>query len=121
MMMEMMHYAAIAYPEDRGLGWLLVISDFKDDAPWLYEVGLDVYRALQGNDNARIAKAINRLDHTLAAVRRGPMAKMVMDGPEMEMAVHELGPMARHLFLPNERGPIRPRAANAAEGTSKES
>ncbi|MGA2154659.1 MAG: toll/interleukin-1 receptor domain-containing protein [Bryobacteraceae bacterium] len=82
---------------DPALAWLMVISNFKDEAPWLYEVGLEVYHAMQGDDQAGVSKAIGRLERVLSTVRRGPLCEMMIDSPEMEMAVHELGRMAHHL------------------------
>lgn len=106
MMMEMLHHPA--FEEElggRALGWLIIISAFKDDAPWLYELGLDIYRALQRDDERALESALERFERTLSVARRGPMAEMVVDGPEMEVAVHDLGHMARILL----RGPRPPR------------
>jgi hypothetical protein len=95
MVMDMMRHAA-GEIGDPSLAWLLVISNFRDDAPWLYEVGLDVYHALQRGDGREVANAIERLERALSTFRHGPMSQMI-DGPEMDMAVHELGRMAHHL------------------------
>jgi hypothetical protein len=106
MLMDMMRQAGDE-PEDRALGWLMVISNFRDEAPWLYEVGLDLYHALKRGDDVRISQAIERFDRTLHRARRGPAAEIMMDSPEMEMAFHELGGMARHLFVKEARAPRR--------------
>lgn len=42
MLMEMLHHPGMEEEGGRALGWLMVISGFRDDAPWLYELGLDV-------------------------------------------------------------------------------
>ena len=105
MLMEMMHRSAMDI-DDPALGWLMILSQFKEEAPWLYEVGLDVYNALRQGENLKIANAIARLVQVLHSVRRGPMAEMMIDSPEIEMAVHELGRMAHHMFV----GRKRPRA-----------
>ncbi len=111
MLMDFMHHS-MGEAGDRGLGWLMVISNFREEAPWLYEIGVEVYHALQGHDDVRVAKAIDRFERTLLTVSRGPMAEMVIDSPEMDMAVHELGRMARHLFIDKE-GRARQRAVPA--------
>ena len=95
MLMDMARHSA-AEVDDPALAWLLIISNFKDEAPWLYEVGLDVYHAMQRHDSARTAKAIDRLERALATMRHGPMSEMI-DSPEMDMACHELGRMAHNL------------------------
>jgi hypothetical protein len=33
-----------------GLGWLVFVSMFRDDLPWFYELGMDVYRALESRE-----------------------------------------------------------------------
>lgn len=106
MLMEMLHHPGMEEEGGRALGWLMVISVFRDDAPWLYELGLDVYRALQKDDDREISRAIDRFEKTLAVARRGPMAELMIDGPEVDMAVHELGRVARHVL--REGRPMRP-------------
>ncbi len=102
MLMDFMRHS-MEEAGDRALGWLMAISNFRDEAPWLYEIGLDVYHALQRDDDVCIAKAIERFERTLATVRRGPIAEMIIDSPEMDVAVHELGRMAHHMFMVRER------------------
>ena len=46
---------------DPALAWLMAISNFKDEAPWLYEVGLDIYRAHQRGDGPSASRAIDVL------------------------------------------------------------
>jgi len=115
MMMEMIHHPA--FQEDTGgraIGWLMIISTLKDDAPWLYELGLDIYHALQADDERGLESAVERFERTLSVIGRGPMAEMVVDGPEMDMAVHELGHMA-HKLLRGPR-PQRQKGKKPAEG-----
>lgn len=97
MLIEMMHHSA-EQVGDPSVGWLMIISAFKDEAPWLYEIGLEVYRALQRRDPAQVEKAIARLERVLATARRGPFASIMIDNPEMELVIQELGMMAHHLF-----------------------
>lgn len=96
MLMDMMRHSGMELG-DPALAWMLIISSLKDDAPWLYEVSLDVYHAMQRRDPAKVAKAIDRLERVLSSIRRGPMSEMI-DSREIDMAVHELGRIARHLF-----------------------
>lgn len=114
MLMDMMHHSA-DQAGDPSVGWLMVISMFKDEAPWLYEIGLEVYRALQRQDPVQIERAIDRLERVLTTARRGPLAEMMIDSQEMGMAVHELGRMAHHLFASTSerksaRVPAKPKA-----------
>lgn len=45
--------------------WLLFASLFRDDAPWLYELAMDVYRAICVKNRARIEDAWNRMQATI--------------------------------------------------------
>ncbi len=97
MIMDIVH--SMEESDDRALGWLMAISAFKDDAPWLYEIGRDVYEALRTDDPEKISAAIDRFDRSLKSMRRNRMARELMGHPEIDMMVHELGDMARQLFL----------------------
>lgn len=52
--------------------WLLFISILKEDFPWLYEVGLELFRALRDEDVKRISEAKRNLDAILRMTTRGP-------------------------------------------------
>ena len=39
------------------LAWLVFLSIFREDVPWLYEPGMDFYRALQSKKRIEIQKA----------------------------------------------------------------
>ena len=118
-LMEMLRHPDMEEEGGRALGWLMVISGFRDDAPWLYELGLDVYRALQKDDDREISRAIDRFEKTLAVARHGPMAELMIDGPDVDMAVHELGRVARHVL--REGRPLRPPKPRAKGTDSGES
>jgi len=114
MIMDMMH--GLEESEDRALGWLMAMSSFRDEAPWLYEIGHDVYDAVKTNDPEKISAAIERFDRSLHSIRRSRMAHEIMGHPEMDMMVHELGGMARHLFLKSEVGePTRTPSARSSK------
>jgi len=100
MIMDMMR--ELEGSEDRALGWLIAMSAFREDVPWLYEIGRDVYEALKTNDPKQVSLAIERFDRSIRSVRRSRMAGEMFVHPEMDMMVHELGGMARHLFLKGE-------------------
>ena len=71
----------------------MVISAFKEDAPWLFELGLDVYHSLQRGDERLVVAAVENFETALSAIRRGP------DSAEVDMAVHELGRLAHRLLI----------------------
>ncbi len=52
--------------------WLLFMSVFRDDIPWLYEMGLELYQALRTGDFNAISSARKDLLSILEATTRGP-------------------------------------------------
>lgn len=72
--------------------WLLFLSVFKDDVPWVYEIGLELYRALRSGDPKVIAEARLEFASVLEAATHGPFFHEMMR-PEDE----EVYFMIRHL------------------------
>ena len=54
-------------------GWLLFISLMRDDFPWLYELGMDLYRALRTGNMRSITEARQNLLATLEVIVHGPL------------------------------------------------
>ena len=52
--------------------WLLFMSVFREDVPWLYDMGLDLYQALRSGDHNLILNARTDLLAILAATTQGP-------------------------------------------------
>jgi hypothetical protein len=71
---ELMHMAA----DSNDLIWLLVaISPFRDELPWIYELGLEAYRAMKDDDAVETDKAIRSLYSAVDYARHGPFMKTV--------------------------------------------
>jgi hypothetical protein len=83
---------------DPAFAWLMTISLFRDDAPWLYELGLDVHKALKQGDPRRISTAIHRFEHSMEMVRHSRIGHFLIDSRDIDVAVHELGPIAHHVM-----------------------
>lgn len=65
--------------------WLLFISVFHDDLPWLYEMGLDLYHALRGGDPKTIKAAREDLQAILEATTHGPIFHEMLRPEDEEM------------------------------------
>ncbi len=52
-------------PGQMPLAWLVFLSIIRDDVPWLYEPGMDFYRALQSRKRAEIHKTGKNFLHIL--------------------------------------------------------
>ena len=82
---------------------MLFISAIRDDMPWIYEVGLELYRAMrQGNPRA-IAEARDNLVEILEVTTHGPLMHELMR-PEDEETFF----MVRHIPEMMERFLDRP-------------
>jgi hypothetical protein len=69
-----MHPGLRENPESQAATWLMFISSFRDDYPWLYELGLELYRALRAGRSKEIAAAkesFQQAVHTISRMRMG--------------------------------------------------
>lgn len=77
-MHPMMFEEMFMHPEFRenvdgqAAAWLMAISTLRDDAPWLYEPGVEVYRALRSGDPEQITGARESFKRVLKVMNRGP-------------------------------------------------
>ena len=120
MFVEGMIFESSDGPSDP-LNLLLVASLFRDDAPWLYELGKEAYHALQSNQREKAFKAIKKFAEALDMSMRGPFLDDISRMP-VQFIRHEfiekylnsfvltetktsLSPARRHMAtkkLPNE-------------------
>lgn len=98
MMIEEMVHMSSRGSEDP-IGILIIASFLREDAPWLYEVGVEAYRATKsGNFKASVEalKGFHRLvEHTL----HGPfMEEFMMSSKETHMMMQELPRILEHII-----------------------
>jgi hypothetical protein len=89
-------------------GWLLLISALRDDMPWLYEVGMEVYRALCSEDTGQIDTARKKLRAVLdVSMQSRGMRHLLSDDMESHMMLRHLPDMLDHYLreIPNRRRP----------------
>lgn len=80
------------------IGILILCSFFRDDMPWLYEVGLETYKAIQTGDERATERALERFRRVAKMTTRGPwMEEMGVSGKEMDMFMMELPSMIEHM------------------------
>lgn len=80
------------------IGILIVFGFIREEAPWLYELALEAYRALRDGDRRDSDLALERLDRAVKLLRRGPM-EMEMFGLDvrgMEIFAHEVSRFLEH-------------------------
>lgn len=86
------HPALRKAPHGAATAWLLFLSALKDDLPWLYEIGLELYRALRNGDLKSISEAKTEFILVMDFATHGPFFHEMMR-PEDE----EIFFMIRHL------------------------
>jgi TIR domain len=84
MLEEIMHGSFAK--ESKTFGWLLLISLLRDDAPWLYEVGMDVYRVMRSGDPKKLNEARREFHGVARALRYGHPVMRELFGPDDEHA-----------------------------------
>jgi hypothetical protein len=80
-------------PERAGLPVLLMFSLLRDDYPWLYELGIQLYHAIEAGNTKGIERARRTIEETIEMTHRVPFIHEMMGGPEDEdamMALHHL-------------------------------
>lgn len=98
-------------PDSQAAAWLMTISALRDDAPWLYEPGLELYRALRSGDADQITTARDSFQRVLKVMNRGPWIHDIFgaDDDETFMMLRHLPEMLEHALSRIERAPRRKR------------
>jgi len=73
-------------PDAAGLPILVAFSLLRDDFPWLYELGAELYHAIERGDQREIERAQKTLRNTVEMMTHGPFMFEMMGGPEDEEA-----------------------------------
>jgi len=115
---EMMHM--MGHPGDP-VGILMAASLIKEDAPWMYELAMEVYRAVKSGDPASIKAEMERLHRFVEFTMRGPfMEEFGMGDRETHMLCMEFPRMLEHMLdrsLHDERVRGRRRIKQASESS----
>lgn len=92
--------------------WLLFISILRDDLPWIYEIGLELYQALRNGDPRAISEARKELIAVLEATVHGPFFHEIIrpEDEEMYFMIRHLPEMIQR-FLEHVPVRVRPRSA----------
>jgi hypothetical protein len=109
-------------PEAQAAAWLMTLSLIRDDVPWVYEVGMELYRAMRSKDPEGIARAREDLERALRFTR-GPWLHEIArpDDEETYMLMRHLPEMLERVLssIPEGEGK-RPRIRpNASAQTGK--
>lgn len=105
MFMEL-HHMVGERPDDP-IMILILASTFKDEMPWLYELGSDAYKAIRSRSPDALS-ALHRFRKAAKYLTRGPfMEEFDMDPMMLDMTFHELERYCSRFALPDESGEIK--------------
>lgn len=100
----------------------MAASFVRDDAPWLYELAMEVYRAVKSGDAAAIDQKMARLQHFSEIMMHGPfMKELGFGGKESQMFFMELPRMLEHMLMRTleEKKSHRARARHVRKRSSR--
>jgi hypothetical protein len=96
MLEEMMHMAG--EPGDP-VGILMAASMIRDDAPWLYGLAMEVYRAAKSGNPAKIEAEMRRIERFSDFAMRGPfMEEFGLGGKDSYIFFREFPRMLQHML-----------------------
>lgn len=77
-----MHHQLFKGSQDVGIPILITFSMLREDFPWLYEAGMQLYRALQNGNPIAIERSRKGLLTLMEAVHRDPFLRELTGAPE---------------------------------------
>jgi hypothetical protein len=87
MLMDLTH--SLSDGPDDPIQTLIFFSMFREDAPWLYELALEYFRAVSEKDRDRARKAQSRLRRAVEMVRHSPLLEMMGSDKMLHMMMFE--------------------------------
>jgi hypothetical protein len=109
----LMHH--IARGGDDPIGILIVAALFRDELPWLYELGRETYLAIRSGKSKEAQDAAVRLQRATEFTVEGPFSE-TLRSRELYILLHDLIPFQHHLI---ERTIARMRRSSAKKATTK--
>jgi broad-specificity NMP kinase len=76
---------------DRGdpVGILVISSVFRDEMPWVYDLGVDTYRAMKSGDAKQAEAALREFREVIEMTLRGPVMELLETTPDTVMVLRE--------------------------------
>ncbi len=95
-------------PEGPAIGWLLLLSAIREDMPWLYDLGMELYNALRTQDMNKIDRAKTNLISALKITERSKfMRHLFMEGDKDTFMFYRHVPDIMMHYLNNIESVIR--------------
>lgn len=96
---EVFHFAKSEGSENPAAAWLFISSFFKDEIPWLSEIGVQLYRAYQAGDATQVEQAQRALHDVLRMARHSRGMMRGSEDEETYMLMRHLPEMLEHFSL----------------------
>lgn len=104
---EFMHFSK--YEDESLIGLLVMMSPFKDDMPWLYDICSEIYFASESEDYDRVKKLLNSLIGITKMAGRHPYFDELIDSKETHMILMDLPHILERYVMKNLGTPVRVR------------
>lgn len=114
MMDEMVH--GLRLDRRDPMRFLLLASMLRDSLPWIYELGVDAYRASVDGDKERESDAVSRFFQAIRLLRRGPFLEEFGLDKSTYMMVREMERMLLREADAAEEVPAGDEKRSASEG-----
>jgi len=108
MMVEELFHRQLTGPDPINLGLpvLILFSNLRDDLPWLYEVGVQLYRALESGNPTAIERARRAVFAATELIHREPAFRDFMGTADIEESGYMLFEL-QHILDRHITGPAR--------------
>jgi hypothetical protein len=81
-MLDDLVFRAMSGSGTRAMSLLLILSFARDDVPWLYELGMEVYRAMRLENRSAVVEANKQFEAATRLMLHGPLGREFMRGDE---------------------------------------
>lgn len=102
--------------------WLMFMSLLRDDLPWVYEAGMELYRALRTGNRSTVSEARDGFIQLLEVTARGPFLHEMLrpEDEETYFMLRHLPPMVDHFLSltspENSRAKVRASRKSGGSG-----
>jgi hypothetical protein len=103
MLHEMIMYLGLGEP-DPGVAALVIATSFRDDLPWFYEMGVEVYRQSLSAKPTALARAYRKFMEAAEFAARGPFSGE-LSSERMRLLLQDVPMLLRDFDRPAGRAP----------------
>jgi hypothetical protein len=107
MIEELLHF--VGSKSNDSIGVLIVASIFRDDIPWLYDLGIEAYRTVKSGSRKAGEESLRMFRNAIEVMVHGPFAReFMMDSEESHMLLRELPMLLDRVIQKYHRGGEKP-------------